>query len=1074
MDDNSLDFDPDAGKNNKGNSAKSEITPELEEIITVLSELNTTVSQVLGANQQAADQLKADARAETQKTKQEVAAQIHDQRSQEDEAARVKRREENERKHAQRQEEQSNIAQDQQNAFGKKFTQYLSLYRNLPHFLEDARGSLANLEDHMGTGNKVFDTLNNTMSKISTVLKDSWQDIATAISAKYIMQSSLQNQIDYGDVSNKFGAANETGKYENAAGIFGRMSESMQSNGVAGLPQLVSGELSKIGRKIGENTDAVASVAKDMGNQARFQNVDKLTDTIENIGFLSKTMGQSMDSLRDYYVENQRTYGKSMEKTSKDLWEVTATRDKMQKQLATDLQVRKDSGEINEAEYQLELDKLATQKEYYDGLMEVSSTLRKQGTSMTQISKTYATNLKYMQQMGYAGKEAVENAKQLTDAIHNTDTASDPVKLMGGKAISEQLSQQFKGKDHDTILKELQDKGITKDTGYAGKEGELANLIDANNRGGNALIFEDLFKGIDGDDKLKKNMNSQYGMSMDSGKLKEAIRLSGIQSPDQKWNNGNVEMLAQNMGTDKKTALNLMQQLEKVGYSADKYQAQVDSAAPLPEDVEATKAASKDRVELKAKEHWLTNIGDWIGSVKDTIMAQTPILAGILALMIAWKARAFKNMVKKIYKGGRDLLGRRRGGGGGDDGEDSGGGDSGGGDDGGNEGDSEKDRKRRRRLRRQRRNNRIRNRGGRGRLGRLRNLAGSISDNVRGGADRLGALKDSKFFGKAQKMFSGAKALATDGLDALSVPDFVKNMIKSTGTSILGEGTMSKLGGMGEGLLGAGKGMLKGVPLIGTALTAADQVYKHKDDESSTTDKGIKIAGGIGGSMAGMAAGASLGGTTGAAIGSIVPGPGTAIGGAIGTTIGAIAGGIIGEKAGDVISDWAVDTKDSIIKGASDAGDYIGAKVSKAGDWISGMFSSDDDKKIKETTGAVTAGALSLPNPASTLNTPVATTVLDPKVENLLKDMLLTQDEIQQYTSPQMAASAQTATAAKAAASPSSSNGGPQSEGDSQTKGTVKSLNSTNGKLTIEIPNFGSKLNQYNNENSQYKWWKLW
>lgn len=117
-----------------------------------------------------------------------------------------------------------------------------------------------------------------------------------------------------------------------------------------------------------------------------------------------------------------------------------------------------------------------------------------------------------------------------------------------------------------------------------------------------------------------------------------------------------------------------------------------------------------------------------------------------------------------------------------------------------------------------------------------------------------------------------------------------------------------------KGVKGATKGMLKGAPVVGAVLTAAEAVSIATDDTKTGKEKaraGTVLAGGTAGAVVGGKAGAAGG----AALGTLVfPGVGTAIGGVIGGLAGSIGGYFggeyIAEEGFDVI-DGAVSQKDS-------------------------------------------------------------------------------------------------------------------------------------------------------------------
>jgi hypothetical protein len=90
---------------------------------------------------------------------------------------------------------------------------------------------------------------------------------------------------------------------------------------------------------------------------------------------------------------------------------------------------------------------------------------------------------------------------------------------------------------------------------------------------------------------------------------------------------------------------------------------------------------------------------------------------------------------------------------------------------------------------------------------------------------------------------------------------------------------------------GAGKSVVKKIPLLGDGITAGSIYADERGHGSSTKTAAAAAAGGVAGSRGGAAAGALAGATAGALIG----GP---IGAAAGGTIGAIAGSEAGERIG--------------------------------------------------------------------------------------------------------------------------------------------------------------------------------
>ncbi|WHH58313.1 tape measure protein [Petroclostridium sp. X23] len=181
---------------------------------------------------------------------------------------------------------------------------------------------------------------------------------------------------------------------------------------------------------------------------------------------------------------------------------------------------------------------------------------------------------------------------------------------------------------------------------------------------------------------------------------------------------------------------------------------------------------------------------------------------------------------------------------------------------------------------------------------------------------------------------------------------FVKDMNPFKGgarteTKVAGEvaeaaGKLGKFGGM--------LGKVKFIPVLGTALGILGSATTVA--AAAPEQRGRETAGEAGSWIGSIAAGAAAGAAGGAVGGSIVPGAGTAIGTAVGGILGGIGGAIGGEK----FTEWLYDQKDAatawaadvgkifgdawtgVKQGASDVGQWIGAKFSDAKDWVSNTW----------------------------------------------------------------------------------------------------------------------------------------
>lgn len=134
----------------------------------------------------------------------------------------------------------------------------------------------------------------------------------------------------------------------------------------------------------------------------------------------------------------------------------------------------------------------------------------------------------------------------------------------------------------------------------------------------------------------------------------------------------------------------------------------------------------------------------------------------------------------------------------------------------------------------------------------------------------------------------------------------------------IGSGAGGLLGGLGNGLRGAGKGLLRRIPLLGALLggigAAADIFGSESDGTKTRREKDQtagKSVGGFAGSIGGMAAGAKLGALAGTVLGPAGTIIGGVVGGAAGLFFGDQAGQIIGEKVGG----WTNDLREADIPG---------------------------------------------------------------------------------------------------------------------------------------------------------------
>ncbi|OAI02928.1 hypothetical protein A1342_03525, partial [Methylomonas methanica] len=121
---------------------------------------------------------------------------------------------------------------------------------------------------------------------------------------------------------------------------------------------------------------------------------------------------------------------------------------------------------------------------------------------------------------------------------------------------------------------------------------------------------------------------------------------------------------------------------------------------------------------------------------------------------------------------------------------------------------------------------------------------------------------------------------------------------------------ISSLLGIGaRGLLGAGKGLLRKVPLIGAILTSIGSIFDIFNSESSGLSRRDKD----------KYAGSVIGGTAGTIGGAIAGAMAGAVAGPVGMVIGGIVGSFLGDQAGQIIGDtfggWVNDLRNADIPG---------------------------------------------------------------------------------------------------------------------------------------------------------------
>ncbi len=131
------------------------------------------------------------------------------------------------------------------------------------------------------------------------------------------------------------------------------------------------------------------------------------------------------------------------------------------------------------------------------------------------------------------------------------------------------------------------------------------------------------------------------------------------------------------------------------------------------------------------------------------------------------------------------------------------------------------------------------------------------------------------------------------------------NARPSTVAGVAGEASEGAAAGKARPRFGG-----KALPVIGTAITAAEAASIIADDEMSAEEKTkaeVELAGGTAGAIAGAKAGAAGGAALGATIGSAFFGVGAAPGAAIGGFIGGLGGGALGYWGGTELASAGYD-----------------------------------------------------------------------------------------------------------------------------------------------------------------------
>ena len=239
----------------------------------------------------------------------------------------------------------------------------------------------------------------------------------------------------------------------------------------------------------------------------------------------------------------------------------------------------------------------------------------------------------------------------------------------------------------------------------------------------------------------------------------------------------------------------------------------------------------------------------------------------------------------------------------------------------------------------------------------------------------------------ASKPDAGKPSASTPdaGKPSASTPDVGKpsastpadvNARPSTVAGAAGEATEGAAAGKARPKFGG-----KALPVIGTAITAAEAASIITDDEMSAEEKtraGVELAGGTAGAWAGAKAGATGGAALGAAIGSLFFGVGAAPGAAIGGFIGGLGGGALGYWGGTELASAGYDAatssdddaearkkaEEEAIKKGQEVGADIGDAV--AVELASGKVSPDEvmpNVEPEVTAATVVAVAAETPKP---------------------------------------------------------------------------------------------------------------
>jgi hypothetical protein len=141
----------------------------------------------------------------------------------------------------------------------------------------------------------------------------------------------------------------------------------------------------------------------------------------------------------------------------------------------------------------------------------------------------------------------------------------------------------------------------------------------------------------------------------------------------------------------------------------------------------------------------------------------------------------------------------------------------------------------------------------------------------------------------------GSTGAAETEAEAAKIEGAVKKVPQSLRTAIAAN--PGDMVADSSGLLKVTKGVLRGVPYLGTGVSILFGGVEVLDG----SEKPAQAVAETGGSIAGGAIGAASGAEAGGAIGSIFPGLGTVVGGVIGGIAGGIIGTLAGGKAGDAV-----------------------------------------------------------------------------------------------------------------------------------------------------------------------------